>query len=81
MESQKLKTKERTQHVRKTKERTIGEVLTSVRKWKELSSMTYDSGKKVHNLESAARIVGIQKKTLDDYNYQIQLGESYSFDF
>lgn len=74
MESQKLKTKERTQHVRKTKERTIGEVLTSVRKWKELSSMTYDSGKKVHTLESAARIVGIQKKTLDDYNYQIQLG-------
>lgn len=69
------------QHARKTNERTIGEVLASVRKWKELNNMTDQYGKKVHTLESAARIVGIQKKTLDDYNYQIQLGQSFCFDF
>lgn len=32
-------------------------------------------------MDSAAKELGIQKKTLDDYNYQLQLGESYSFDF
>lgn len=32
-------------------------------------------------MESAAQELGIQKKTLDDYNYQLQLGESYGFNF
>ena len=40
-----------------------------------------ENGKKLYTLESAAKELGIQKKTLDDYNYQLQLGESYSFNF
>ena len=38
------------------------------------------TGKKI-NLEQAAKIVGISKKSLDDYYYQLRLGEKYSFDF
>lgn len=33
------------------------------------------------NLQEAARAVGVSKKSLDDYYYQLRLGEFYSFDF
>jgi hypothetical protein len=36
--------------------------------------------KKMSLLE-AARIIGVSKKTLDDYYYQLRLGEFYNFDF
>jgi hypothetical protein len=37
--------------------------------------------KKIHTLESAAREVGIAKKTLDDYFLHLRLAEKYRFDF
>ena len=33
------------------------------------------------NLQEAAEVVGISKKSLDDYYYQLRLGEKYNFDF
>lgn len=33
------------------------------------------------NLQEAAAMLGISKKSLDDYYYQLRLGEKYDFDF
>ena len=33
------------------------------------------------NLQEAAEVLGISKKSLDDYYYQLRLGEKYDFDF
>ena len=33
------------------------------------------------SLAEAARAIGISKKSLDDYYYQLRLGEFYNFDF
>ena len=33
------------------------------------------------SLADAAKSIGISKKTLDDYYYQLRLGEFYCFDF
>lgn len=38
------------------------------------------NGRKV-NLQEAAEMIGISKKSLDDYYYQLRLGEKYDFDF
>ena len=32
-------------------------------------------------LAEAARAIGVSKKSLDDYYYQLRLGEFYNFDF
>lgn len=47
--------------------------------WRELHTNVI-KGKKM-NLQEAAEIVGISKKSLDDYYYQLRLGEKYNFDF
>ena len=39
------------------------------------------SGLKKMSLADAARTIGISKKSLDDYYYQLRLGEFYNFDF
>lgn len=33
------------------------------------------------NLQEAAKMVGVSKKSLDDYYCQLRLGEFYGFDF
>lgn len=33
------------------------------------------------SLQDAAKMVGLPKKSLDDYYYQLRLGEKYDFDF
>lgn len=38
------------------------------------------NGRKL-NLQESAEIIGISKKSLDDYYYQLRLGEKYEFDF
>jgi len=38
-------------------------------------------GKKIFTLESAALKLGISKRTLDDYYYQITNAQAYGFDF
>lgn len=43
--------------------------------WRQISEV------KKCTLEAAAKLIGLSKKTLDDYYSQIKLGESYNFDF
>lgn len=52
-----------------------------MRKWRELLSECDERGRKIHTRESAAAKIGINKKTLVDYAYQVHLGEMYNFDF
>lgn len=43
--------------------------------------MVDSNGKRLYTLESAANKVGLAKKTLDDYYYQLRQAEYYGFDF
>jgi hypothetical protein len=52
---------------RRTKERKIGEVVAKVIRWRKI----YDEGKKL-SLEEAASMVGMSKKSLDDYLLQLK---------
>lgn len=67
----------------RSKERTIGEVIELVKRWRELhipasrSSATH----KRMNLQEAAREIGVSKKSLDDYYCQLRLAEHHNFDF
>lgn len=64
----------------RNKERTIREVIESVKRWRELhTTPSKDKGRV--SLQEAAKIIGISKKSLDDYYYQLRLGEQYGFDF
>lgn len=47
----------------------------------EFYELTDKNGKRLHTLETAANLIGISKKTLDDYKIQIRFGEQYKFDF
>ena len=47
----------------------------------ELYELTDNYGKRLHTLETAAKEIGIAKKTLDDYKTQIRLAEEFKFDF
>ena len=51
--------------------------------WRKLFNGFYDeSGKFIkQELDQAAKNIGIAKKTLDDYLFQIRLGKKYGFDF
>lgn len=63
----------------RNRERTILEVILSVKRWRSLH-MGRKQGCKV-SLVDAANMVGISKKSLDDYFCQLRLGEKYGFDF
>lgn len=43
--------------------------------------MVDSQGKRVYTLETAANKVGLAKKTLDDYYYQLRQAEYYGFNF
>ena len=64
----------------KSKERSIQEVIEVVKKWRDLHSNKKGLKKRL-NLQEAAKMVGISKKSLDDYYCQLRLAELYSFDF
>ena len=66
---------------RKIKERTIRQAMEGVREWIKLYNLTDEKGGKIHTLESASHIVGISKKTLDDYYKHIKLADQFRFDF
>ena len=72
---------EKKQKKKKVKERTIKEAIDSVQKWRQVYNETDEKGKRIHTLESAAEVVGVAKKTLDDYYANIRVAESYGFDF
>lgn len=63
----------------RSKERVIFEVIEIVKRWREIHQ-SKNNLKKV-SLQEAAKIVGLPKKSLDDYYYQLRLGEKYDFDF
>ena len=68
---------------KRTKEREIGEIVAKVAEWRKLYGGVDNSDgiKKKYSLEDAAEMVGIAKKTLDDYLLQIRAGHQYNFDF
>jgi len=65
----------------RSKERTIGECIDLVRKWRMLHLRGVNCDKPKFSLAEAARRVGVSKKSLDDYYYQLRLGEFYNFNF
>lgn len=66
-------------HKERNKERSIKEVIASIKKWRSLHK-TKINGVRV-SLQQAAELVGVSKKSLDDYFCQLRLGEKYGFDF
>lgn len=67
---------------RRTKERKIGDVIKKVSEWRKLYNGTEVEGQIVKkSLEEAAKLVGISKKSLDDYLLQLRNGRKYGFNF
>lgn len=50
-----------------------------VQRWRSLHDNPQE-GRKM-NLQEAAKIIGVSKKSLDDYYFQMRMGEKYGFDF
>jgi len=66
----------------RSRERRISEVSAKLDEWKQLCIRLKESTPEVKKIsERAADIVGIPKKSLDDYMHQIKLGLKYNFDF
>lgn len=55
-------------------------MLQYVKQWREIHGKG-DPGNGKVSLQDAAKIVGISKKSLDDYFCQLRLAEEYGFDF
>ena len=68
---------------KRVKERNIREAVAKVAQWRKLYVGIKDQNGKVkkYSLKESAKIVGIPKKTLDDYLLQITSGVKYGFDF
>lgn len=60
------------------KERYIEDAIVLVLKWRKL---TEGGNQKKVTLKQGADMIGIAKKSLDDYLLQLRLGKSYGFDF
>lgn len=67
----------------KQKEKTIGEVVEKVALWRKMYAGFKDEKDEVvrMDLETAAKEIGIVKKTLDDYLLQIRNGKRFGFNF
>ena len=67
---------------KRTKERTIEEIIEKVSLWRKLYNGVIRDGNLVrYSLEDAASKVGVSKKSLDDYLLQMSFGKKYCFDF
>ena len=67
---------------KRTKERTIDDIIQKVSLWRKLYNGVLQNGKLVRcTLEEAADKVEVSKKSLDDYLLQIRFGKKYNFDF
>jgi hypothetical protein len=51
-----------------------------VKRWRDIHGAPGRDKNRV-SLQEAAKIVGISKKSLDDYYYQLRIGEQNQFDF
>ena len=69
--------------IKRTKERQIRFVVERVSLWRKLyNGVELGNGETVrYSLEDSARLVGISKKSLDDYLLQLRFGRMYGFDF
>jgi len=67
----------------RNKERKIDFIIEKVSEWRKLYTGVQQPDGKIQklSLEEAAKQVGIQKKTLDDYLLQLRAGRRYGFDF
>ena len=68
-------TKNLNKNTKRTKERTISEVVQKVAIWRKLYNGFYDANASqviTKTLEDGAKQIGISKKTLDDYLSQIR---------
>ena len=64
------------------KERKIGTIVEKVREWRSYyEGRQTPSGTVKLNLEEAARLVKMPKKSLDDYLLQMKSGKKYGFNF
>ena len=68
---------------RRTKERQIKFVVERVSLWRKLyNGVEMGSGETVrYSLEDSAGLVGISKKSLDDYLLQLRFGRMFGFNF
>ena len=67
---------------KRTKERSISDIIEKVSLWRKLYNGVYRDGNLVrYSLEDAAAKVGVSKKSLDDYLLQLRFGKKYGFDF
>ena len=67
---------------KRTKERTIEEIIAKVSLWRRLYNGVQRNGQLVrYTLEEAATKVDVSKKSLDDYLLQLRFGKKYNFDF
>lgn len=57
----------------RNKERTIREIIESVKRWRDIHN-AFENDKNKVSLQDAAKMIGISKKSLDDYFYQLRLG-------
>jgi hypothetical protein len=65
----------------RSKERTIAETIELVKRWRNLHLHGHNTLRRRLNLQDAAKVLGVSKKSLDDYYCQLRLGEFYGFDF
>lgn len=67
----------------RSRERTVAEAIELVKRWRglHLSCPKPNNARKKVNLQEAARMLGVSKKSLDDYYCQLRLAEQYGFDF
>ena len=68
---------------KRTKERTIQEIIEKVSLWRKLYNGVNDNEGNLlrYSLEDAAQKVGVSKKSLDDYLLQLRFGKKFGFDF
>lgn len=68
---------------KRTKERKIGYIIEKVNSWRKLYNGFQNENAKFtkYSLDEAAKIIGISKKSLDDYLLQLRLGRKFGFDF
>lgn len=61
----------------------MGEAIDLVGRWRalHLSHPKANNSRKKVNLQEAARMLGVSKKSLDDYYCQLRLAEQFGFDF
>jgi len=69
--------------IKRTKERQIRFVVERVSLWRKLyNGVDMGNGETVrYSLEDAAGLVGISKKSLDDYLLQLRFGRMFGFNF